>query len=689
MSNSTTVLGFSSIDYKGENSLSSYTLPITPLIFISDEILEDFRSIVWDFGDGTISKSISSSKFYELPGKYTVNLIVYDCNSNALISTESKVVTIYDYIPHTFTVEYDNYILSEDGEILLSEDGEYILSEDTDISFKSSVIEGPIKVTSFYPTYQPKTAIYYDILGSNSSNLWNIDNKYYHLMKFHSLYEKIFNYRSKTSEYVQISNINFETSPIYGKISNNNIVLCDKNDEDSTVLGLSGYKYVYFKDDNVTDQVLLKLWFDKTNIQLGGEGSVVNNTNITLSASVINNTPHRLSITSNGIDGEFYPISSFEIANKKFENVDIPFLVKVKDDNNHSIKNVSLSNVYITVLSGNSPLDNTYYNLSNITYTLSSLNEEGFYRGSVKFYNLPYSLTDISLSATCLAVDLYGNYPLYNTSNKFNVLKRDINDIWKKNEDFSPRQTIKDITFQETMIDKIKFHDFIEYILGEQNHEGVGVKYYEKIANFVSNNKDIEISTIDGLDSEGKLVNYDNVLDDNYIFPESIKYIIEAASIQKHKLLGKTNEFTENFDIKGRSNKSEYGRNLGDEIDTLSYVVSADNPIVALEKFSNKYTLLNTNQPISATGAEYYPLSTYANDWGWPLVMPSTYIPQDIYKYYKFFSYIDQPDASIVGSLVDFDNINTNISQNSTNEELRDIFDTLILDNIYSSVLID
>jgi len=56
-------------DYTGQESYSSYALPITPLTFIPNltDGIEDFISnkrIVWDFGDGTTTETITARHAY-------------------------------------------------------------------------------------------------------------------------------------------------------------------------------------------------------------------------------------------------------------------------------------------------------------------------------------------------------------------------------------------------------------------------------------------------------------------------------------------------------------------------------------------------------------------------------------------------------------------------------------------------
>jgi hypothetical protein len=51
-----------------------------------------------------------------------------------------------------------------------------------------------------------------------------------------------------------------------------------------------------------------------------------------------------------------------------------------------------------------------------------------------------------------------------------------------------------------------------------------------------------------------------------------------------------------------RTFKIKYGTNLGDEVTFMTYVVSAGTDIVAYEKFSGEYTLLNSYQPLLTAG---------------------------------------------------------------------------------------
>jgi hypothetical protein len=450
----------------------------------------------------------------------------------------------------------------------------------------------------------------------------------------------------------------------------------------------------------------------------------MNNLGVLLSADIVpNNLAQKLSITSNGIDGEKTLINSFDIYHTKYINSKIPFVVKIKDSTNHSLKNfnpIELNDLSIIVLSGSymsnedgyyiltengerlviSPaiVPSTYYTISSINNTLDSNDHGGSFRGYIQFLNLSSPINAVQLSCfATLSNENLSSFSLSSTSAYFDVLPHDYYDIYKVNENFNASQTMNDLAFQENIKNNpVLFNDFLGAIFGSDNydHNSIGVKTYEKIANFIQNNSDIDTKNIAALISDMKLVDNEELVfnrsSTNY--PEDIDRIANLASISLERLIGTTNKFNQNFDPKGHVQKNTYGKNIGDQLDTLTYVITAGVPIVALEKFSNSYKLLNTYQPLCAGSGDQYTLSQYTNDWGWPLVLPSQFTPADFEKYYAFFEYVDEYDNTVLENIIDFTNDKTTINgPTPPNAYLfadDGIFNSMFLDSLYQSLSI-
>ena len=89
----------SAVDYRGTNTSSTYNLPITPLTFFANvptrtndaSLTLNTTEAVFDWGDGTTEQAttlsnnnaLSGSHNFEVPGVYTVKIILRDCNNNA------------------------------------------------------------------------------------------------------------------------------------------------------------------------------------------------------------------------------------------------------------------------------------------------------------------------------------------------------------------------------------------------------------------------------------------------------------------------------------------------------------------------------------------------------------------------------------------------------------------------------
>lgn len=577
------------MDYAGRDSLSSYAMSLTPFQFIPDLEETNGTRVVWNFGDGTISKKFSPSKYYIFPGVYNVELVVYNCDNNAEISTFTKTLTIHDYTSYTFTLSsYPNWD-----------------------SMMTGRMNGPIIFQSTYPPYQPTASIFCTVSGSPSFNYWDINTeKYYHLKSFHGLYEKQYNYSLSAYDYIPIKSIDFTPDYIFGKISGDTIIECLSSDPDAYIIGSRGTKEVYYRED-ISSEYQLQFKFDKTATVLPDKyvtKDYINNLGMTVGATFYSSPLVQFSITSNGIDGEENQLDTFNIYPIKYYNKSFPFVIKIKDSDWFTVKNSQL----FTVLD----LNNVKIYDTNGTVYYSSDNGDFYplgsdsYTGSAHVEVIPYAAVDAEpLYNVCIGVsatiydDSMAAYNITGESSKFNIYPIGYFDIYKKNENFDAKETLKDLRFQETLLEKTRlFDEFLGDIMGTitSDHDTIGLKLYEKIANFVQNTVDIDTCENEFIHSLAQEMGYNDVGEEQYDFPIKIKRWIDLFSINKNRLFGETNKFDENLDIRGRTTKTEYGVNIGDRIvNPQTYMISVSSPIVALEKFSNTYTVLNPEQPVN------------------------------------------------------------------------------------------
>ena len=201
-------------------------------------------------------------------------------------------------------------------------------------------------------------------------------------------------------------------------------------------------------------------------------------------------------------------------------------------------------------------------------------------------------------------------------------------------------------------------------------------------------------------------------------YPASLKRIVDFFSVNRSKIIPIKNKFSQDFNDKGRAD-SGLGKNLGKEIKLSDTLSGGDNfkPIVAFEKFSQRYYMLNTD-PTSGFDFRYlgtnktYQISSYNINWGWGLVLPDgigdfTYMldisgnnlvlengfrilnedrgldTNDISKYYTFFEYISTFNNSNIFAFYDDANVNST-SDVSSLSAINNSIDEIILKDIYS-----
>jgi len=739
MSNIKTVYAFFDVvDYAGEAKLSSYNLDITPLIFKAripssdrDPALNNLK-VTYDFGDGNFGHSLTSSHVYEYPGSYNVRMVLRDCNNNAILASYSDDVIIHDYLTNTFTITGN---LGVRPEVVTLNAGEFSNS---------------LTVFSQTPYYQNFQDIFFSVSAADSENYFNLaKNKNNKLKKYNSFYDKKYLHTLSSFEHVEIDKISLSSANIFAKVSSNGssniLVNCLSTELSSTFVGATGEKIIFFKTDEQTNPykyIDLAFFKDKNNIVSKGmfgfrNNDYNNNFNILLSSFVNSTSAQVLSsikFSSNGITGEgSEETDPFKISDTQYKGLGIPFVLTPKNSNNFTMKALSAGTPTFEVLSGTTPylapgvsgvsiatgISSQYHVISSLSDSLSDIDTNFWYRGLFTFNdNLSGSTSVITLSVR----NVYATPTVETTSSflsalsgatSFTCYPKNFHNFYKLNENFDFEQTLKDLRFQEILLDKeILFTDFMGTIFGDisSRYDVLGKTIWEKIQNFVSNNSDIDTCDLNSLINLNDLVNEDGLVFDRSLVqqPADLSRLMSLFSVNHNRFTGAKNKFDSNFDSKGRTVKDTFGRNLGDRISTLTYEVTAGEDIVAYEKFSDSYIRLNTFQPLCSLSGQAlsphpassntYMLSSIRTEshsvssgsfWGWPLVLPSTYTVSDIDRFYEFYSLSAVFEDSVQSSLIDYKNGLTTVPFSTPLSSLEgdnNIFDIMIRNSLFTSL---
>ena len=644
---------FNVVDYTGNYSLSSYTLPITPLTFVPITSSMDYSNtkILWDFGDGSSEINSYGKHAYSFPGVYKVTCYLYTKTGDSIINKYSQNVTIFDYIPEGLTISAP-------------------LSSST-YSLTAGNISKPVtisRVTSFrsYVNGTPDLTITPFASGSVSDNYFDNSiylNRYDHLYPYSSFYSQLTS-ADGTTEFVEISNFNTSSTNLYFKISSAptpKIVPCLSTDLNSAFAGTSGNASVYFKSDKASSNA---------NLMFGYQPNITNDFNNSTTVGVScniapNNDYYKLSITSSGIDTEGGTGSNFNINKNKFSGVKIGFVVKIKDRLNFTIKDTSrITSDRIILKLTNGVTDYPAVFTDNFG-ELSALSAGGFYKGYVVCDTLS-SISNVYIAASASA----NSYFVTGSSSKFDIYPaKGIYKVAKKNENMDLAEKFKEISFQPLFLDQHNlYNEFLASIFGSSDYNcddqhSLGRVAYEKIANFVDNNAVLDYANVDKLIALTTEYGYNNLQfnSSNYQYPAEVASLVDLLSINRTRLFGTQNKFSENFNTFGYLSSSEYGTNIGREV-SLQYTVTAGKHLVAMEKYSNKFTKLNTYQPVGVVSSNTYKLSAYTDSWGWELVLPSNGYGLNLSNYYLFYEYIPGIEGTISDSIINFDDPYTTLT---------------------------
>lgn len=650
---------FDTYDFTNTLSVSGYTLPFCDFKFkLRDTELNGVLSntrVVWDLGDSTVVEAITAVHRYSQPGEYTVSCYLYNSGGESYYNTFTQKVNVYDFI--TTGIKFFEPLST------------YTLT--------ASQINVPITLHNFISwqsVKQDAIATIVPFCSGSDNNFFDsgvISKRYNHLYPYSSFYA--LETTNSATEFIEISSITPQYTTLYCKVSNNSIVYTDVNDTEGVFCGLSGTSTVFFKNDISQPRVNLLFGYETGSIY-----DYINTSTIGLSASITSNaSADRLSINSCGITQEGNTTQVFPINKNKFNKTKISFVVKIKDSDNFTNKNLNINTALSSatipstyqfkfkLVSGNTPITNaTFYSDSSIMPTLCG----GIFKGYV-ITDIP-TTRNVYISATLIDPALPAT--VSGVSDTFDIFTENHYSVAKFGEGMDLTAKFKQLAFQPLFTDTpLLFDEFLGSIFGTESTlpaESLGKKVYEKITNFVDNTATLDYSNIENL--IGLCAQYGVDISkfgkSNYLYPSDIRRLVDLLSINFSRLRGEQNLVGYQFNDRGYIDNELYSTNRGAEV-SLSYTVTGGNDLIAREKYSGKYKVLNSYLPLCAANitlltSNTYKLSDYNDTWGWGLQLPANDV--NINYYYDFYTYIPSLTGEIVDGIINYDDSQTTLTYN-------------------------
>lgn len=242
------------------------------------------------------------------------------------------------------------------------------------------------------------------------------------------------------------------------------------------------------------------------------------------------------------------------------------------------------------------------------------------------------------------------NKTISGASRMLDFYKTNPYEIFKKNENHNFSEQMKSVTFVESLKNsEFLFDKFLYAVFGKNFHDDLGVLSYEKIANFLKNQADIDSCDINALYNLAASVDLDS--DDFRLnYPFFVKRLMDIFSINKSILWGDRDKSAYSF-----SNASEYGiLNRGNQI-TINDTIYAGTPVLLKIKSLQKYNLIQTGE---INGNSFYDINVLAN---------FLKLGDDWASFYEFYKYIPTTSNKQIEGIIDWENPNTTLQyQNSS-----------------------
>ena len=274
------------------------------------------------------------------------------------------------------------------------------------------------------------------------------------------------------------------------------------------------------------------------------------------------------------------------------------------------------------------------------------------------------------------------------TSDRFNLWPQPgLYNLRKHNEDHDHAAALKSYALQPWLKDQyILWDQTINAAVGngQDDPSSLGKQIFERIANFIPNNNDIDDCNIDAIHNFTSIYDID-IQKYNLSYPPTLKRVMDLCSINHKRLYGEFDHSTETYDMYTDYTNKDTRENLGHEIDFMTYVLTPGETIIAYEKFSKIYTPVTVSYPTSGTidahgniiskgldtdvslaETDTYPLSSYTGLWDWNLVTPVDVSGIELENYYCFFTRNDSVTANQVEGVLNWSDSQNTLTQTAS-----------------------
>lgn len=729
--------------------ISSYTgVPVTLQVSLSSLPLSANRDfVIFAINDSFLIKQNDATYNFPLPGVYKITLFTSDLSGEP-IENYTAYLSAYNYITDVInpTIEpvNDVYYNSSTNSSGINKSRTFTST----LTFTAAQYTEPVYVYR-YNTWQlcnSLSSIDYKIeLYCDGSFSYDYEDRTYYQTNWYHLLP-FWQFRNETQTTI-IRTLSTDSTDLYLTYDGYTGNISTQKTDNSIFTGTSGQNIFYFKDDSPTRETFKKLYLTQKLKDVPLSKEILNSDYLSIFESglpILNNSstvieyqssytiPASWSFTSNGITEPPLP-------NIMFNGTSFPLFIAPADSEGNILKyygqlnyipnsaTITPNTFKLALLSadgtknalGNNNLFPTNfvfteYQSNNITTDLLS----SFYAGvlsasytnsfnsigvttnfslSTAYSNIqsPFVINPVVLSAFGYAedIDSVGRYVegLY----LFNYYPEYVDyNIMKINENFDYVETLKSYALMPRLKDqKALFDNFFAYIGGSQESSpnSIGKRYYEKIANFASNNANVDGANINQLYGLFGEVDYK---DKNYNikFPSDLQRVMDLLSISYPRLLGYNTGFNSNYE-NDISVDAQYSQtNLGQQLNNSSIITAGQN-IVSYQYFSSIYSTItpttvacNSTElgyysaanpesvDITFNGLSSYPLSCYKNNWGWGL--PTDINWDSINQQYNFYLQTPTNVSSVnkIDGFIDWNNNLTTLSAIQYNTNLSTYF---------------